>query len=328
MSTDRQSPLAPLLIVGSCTSLQFGAALATPLLASAGPGATTMMRLVLAGLILLPFCRPRVRRWDGAQWKAILLFALAMAGMNGCFYAAIARIPLAIAVTIEFIGPLVLAAVLSRRRRDLGWVLLAGTAIAVIGLTDAPTAGSLDPVGILFALASAGFWAFYILSGKRVSTDVPGHGALAVAMLVGALALAPFGAATLAPVFESAVSGARMLGVALLSSVVPYSLEFAALRRLSARSFGVLLCLEPVVAAIAGFALLSQTLTWLQLVAMAAVVTASLASTLASGRAPQSPPAEALERARTLPANALAAATTRPLAPAPPPGCDAAGPAC
>lgn len=298
MSPDRQSPLAPLLIVGSCTSLQFGAALATPLLASAGPGPTTMMRLVLAGLILLPFCRPRVRRWDRAQWKAALLFGLAMAGMNGCFYAAIARIPLAIAVTIEFIGPLVLAAVLSRRRRDLGWVLLAGTAIAVIGLTDAPATGSLNPAGILFALGSAGFWAFYILSGKRVSTDVPGHEALAIAMLVGALTLAPFGAATLAPVFESPASGVRMLGVALLSSVVPYSLEFAALRRLSARSFGVLLCLEPVVAAIAGFALLSQSLTWLQLVAMGAVVTASLASTLTSVDQSPQPPRSAAARVR------------------------------
>ena len=282
MSTDRQSPLAALLIVGSCTSLQLGAALATPLLAGAGPGATTMMRLLLAGLILLVFCRPRVRRWNRAQWKAALLFGLAMAGMNGCFYAAIARIPLAIAVTIEFIGPLVLAAVLSRRRRDLGWVLLAGTAIAVIGLTDAPATGSLDPLGMLFALASAAFWAFYILSGKRVSADVPGHDALAIAMLVGALVLAPFGAGALGRLFDSPETAALMLGVALLSSVIPYSLEFAALRRLSARSFGVLLCLEPVIAAIAGFALLSQSLTWLQLVAMTAVVTASLASTLTS----------------------------------------------
>src|SRR6478609_6317572 len=185
---------AVLMIVGSCTSLQLGAAIAAALLNDFGPGLTTATRLLFAAVLLLALTRPRVWRWPRGGARSVVGFGVVMAGMNGCFYAAIDRIPLGTAVTIEFLGPLVLAAVLSRRWRDLAWVLLAAGAVAALGL-DGERAGAtrLDPLGVAFALAAAGFWALYILAGKRVGASVPGQGPLAVALLVGAAAVAPFG---------------------------------------------------------------------------------------------------------------------------------------
>jgi inner membrane transporter RhtA len=280
MSTSR-SPQSVLMVLGSCISLQFGAAVATPLLHQFGAGLTVMFRLFLAGALLLAVFRPRVTKWTGAQWKSVLLFGLALAGMNGFFFAAIARIPLGTAVTIEFAGPLLLAALLARRPRHLVCVAAAAIAIAVLGLHGSGVATThLDVVGVLYALVAAAFWALYIVAGKAVGAKTPGHGALPIGMLIGALVTLPFAAGALPALGLSPEKLPYLAAVAILSSVIPYSLEFAALRRLDTHTFGVLLSLEPAVAAIAGWSLLGQTLTWTDTLAISAVVIASVVATV------------------------------------------------
>jgi inner membrane transporter RhtA len=269
------------MVLGSCVSLQLGAAVAAPLLHRLGAGLPVMVRLLLAGLVLLAVFRPRVGRWTRSQWKSVLLFGLALGGMNGFFFAAIARIPLGTAVTIEFAGPLLLAAVLARRPRHLVCVAAAAVAIVTLGLHGSGTATAhLDPVGVVFALIAAGFWALYILAGKHVGARVPGHGALAVGMLIAAAATLPFAAPALPALVQAPGLLPALGAVAILSSVIPYTLEFAAMRRLDTQTFGVLLSLEPAIAGIAGWALLRQSLTWVDTAAIVTVVLASAVATL------------------------------------------------
>ncbi len=287
------------MVLGSCVSLQFGAAFAAQLFPTLGPGGVTFLRLAIAAVVLLIVFRPALRAWRRGQWTSVLLLGLALAGMNGAFYASIARIPLGIAVTIEFIGPLVLAAALTRRWRDTVWVLVAAVGIVVLGLADGhggsgdgSTAGGLDPVGVVLALVAGAFWAGYILANARVSGRVPGMGGLAVAMAIAALAVAPLGGGAIAVVADPHLV-LLAAGTALLASVIPYTLELAALRRLPARAFSILLSLEPAVACLAGFLLLAQSLTVLQVVAVGVVVAASVGSTLsARGSGPTTPPAQ------------------------------------
>jgi inner membrane transporter RhtA len=263
------------LVLGSCVSLQVGAACAARLFPVAGSTGTTLLRLGLAALALLVAVRPRAYRWDARQWLPVLAFGLTLAAMNGSFYAAIERIPLGTAVTVEFLGPLTLAAVLSRRLRELAWVLLAAAGVALLGLGD----------GAGLALVAGLFWACYILASRRVGARVPGHGGLAMATAVGALALLPFGAVGAAHALERPHSLLLAAGTGLLASVVPYSLELAALRRLQPHVFGVLLSLEPAIAALAGWVLLSQPLGPVGAVAVGVVVLASAGSTLSARRA-------------------------------------------
>jgi len=273
------------MVLGSCVSLQVGAALAAQLFGTTGPAGTTLLRLGIAGLLLLAVVRPRVRSWSRRQWLAVVAFGASLAGMNGSFYASIDRIPLGTAVTIEFLGPLVLAATQSRRARDLGWVLLAAAGVALLGLADG-TGGGLDRVGVLFALSAAVFWALYILTSARAGALVPGQGGLAVAMALGALVLLPAGAHGAWRAFPDPHLLLLVGGTALLASVVPYTLEFAALRRLPERVFGVLLSLEPAVATLAGWLLLGQGIGVPGLVAVGVVVLASIGSTLTARPAP------------------------------------------
>jgi inner membrane transporter RhtA len=273
------------MVLGSCTSLQVGAACAAQLFPRIGSNGATLLRLAVAAVVLVVATRPAVRRWSRRQWGAVVVFGLSLAAMNGSFYEAIARIPLGTAVTIEFLGPLTLAAVLSRRLRDLVWVVLAAGGVALLGVADGiGGTGRLDPVGVAFALVAGVFWAAYILASARVGSSVPGSGGLAVALAVGALALAPLGA----PGAASTVASPHLLLLAaatgLLASVIPYSLEFAALRRLPARVFGVLLSLEPAVAATAGWLLLGQRMGPREAVAVGVVVLASAGSTLTARR--------------------------------------------
>jgi inner membrane transporter RhtA len=272
------------LVLGSCVSLQVGAACAARLFPVAGSTGTTLLRLGLAALVMLVAIRPRAYRWDARQWLPVLAFGLTLAAMNGSFYAAIERIPLGTAVTVEFLGPLTLAAVLSRRPRELTWVLLAAAGVALLGLGDG-TGPGLDPVGVVLALVAGLFWAFYILASRRVGARVPGHGGLAVATTIGALALLPFGAVGAAHALERPHSLLLAAGTALLASVVPYSLELAALRRLAPHVFGVLLSLEPAIAALAGWVLLGQPLGPVGGLAVGVVVLASAGSTLSARRA-------------------------------------------
>lgn len=265
------------MVLGSCASLQVGAALAARLFPVTGSAGATLLRLGLAAGVLLAVARPAVRSWQRHQWRAVLLLGATLAGMNGFFYAAIARIPLGPAVTIEFLGPLTLAAVLSRRLRDFAWVLLAAAGVAALGFADGGT--TLDPIGVLLVLVAAVFWALYILASSRAGTAVAGQGGLAVAMTVGALVLLPGGVTGAEKALTSPHLLLTALATGLLASVIPYSLEMSALRRLPQRAFGILLSLEPAVAALAGWLLLAQPLSPAAIAAVFLVVLASIGST-------------------------------------------------
>jgi inner membrane transporter RhtA len=280
-----QSGAAVLLVLGSCTSLQAGAALAMRLFAVTGTPGATLLRLGLAAVVLLGVARPRVRGWRPSQWRAVGLYGISLAGTNGFFYAALARLPLGTAVTIQFLGPLTLATVLSRRWRDAGWVLLAVAGVLTLGLVgqhDSGAAHPLDPVGVACALVSAAFWALYIVAGSRASTAVPGRGGLAVAMTVGALVLLPFGALGALPVASRPHLMLIAVGTAVLASVVPYTLELAAMRRAPRRVFGILLSLEPGVATLAGWVLLGQRTPPAAIAAIALVVLASAGAAMSA----------------------------------------------
>ncbi|MDQ2583699.1 EamA family transporter [Saccharothrix yanglingensis] len=273
---------AVLMVLGSCTSLQVGAALAARLFPAAGPAGATLLRLALAAAVLCAVVRPTLRGWERRHWAAAVLFGLSLAGMNGFFYASIARIPLGVAVTVEFLGPLVLAAALSRRARDLAWVGLAAVGVVALGWSGDGAASGLDPLGVVFALVAGVFWAGYILAGARLGAVVPGQGGLVVGLAVAAVVLLPLGAGGA----WHAVGDPQLLLVALgtgvLASVIPYTLELAALRRLPRPVFGVLLSLEPVVATLVGVLLLSQHVGPLTVAAVGLVVVASAGSTLSS----------------------------------------------
>jgi len=280
----RLPPVA--LVLGGVTSIQFGAALAATLFSRAGPAGTAFLRVGFAAAILMALTRPRPRDYAPAQLRLAALLGLALGGMNLCFYEALDRIPLGPAVTIEFIGPLAVAVAASRRALDLLWVALAAGGIALLsgGLHGAHSA-----TGIVFAALAGCLWALYIVVNARAAAAFRGASGLALAMTVGALAVAGPGVADGMGSLLSPGLLALGIAVALLGSVIPYSLETQALRRLRAGPFSVLMSLEPAVAALAGLVVLSQHLTATQLAAIALVV---LASAGASRTGPP-PPVEA-----------------------------------
>ncbi|NAZ81185.1 EamA family transporter [Kineococcus sp. R8] len=295
------------MVLGSCVSLQLGAACAAQLFPLVGPTPSTLLRLGVAALLLLALARPRLRSLTRSQWRAVLGLGVCLAGMNGCFYAAIARIPLGTAVTIEFLGPLALAALTSRRRRDGAWVALALAGVLLLGVTGHGSGGgALDPLGVVFALVAGAFWAAYIVAGARVGAAVPGLGGLALATGVAAVVLLPLGAGGAVAALARPELLPAMVGTAVLASVVPYSLELSALRRLPAAAFGILLSLEPAVASLAGRVLLGQHLTLPGVLGVVLVVAASAGSTLTrsrtAGRAAQTDaPSSSVPKARTTP---------------------------
>lgn len=266
---------APLLVLTAIVSVQFGGALAATLIPLVGAAGSVALRLVLAAAVLLAVARPRLRGRTRADWLTVCAFALVLGLMNLAFYSSLARLPLGVAVTIEFVGPLVLATVLSRRLRDL--VAVAGAALGVVLISGALTVpwDQLEVTGILLALTAGACWAAYILLSARTGTRFAQLDGLAIAMAIAALVVAPLGLATAGSSLLSWDALWRGAGIALLSSVLPYSLELIALRRLSARVFGVLLSLEPAVAAVAGLVVLGQRLAPPQLVGLACVMAAS-----------------------------------------------------
>jgi inner membrane transporter RhtA len=256
------------LVVAAVTSLQFGAGFAVTLFDELGPAGTAFLRQAIAAVVLLAIWRPRFR--SNLHLAAAFGFTLGL--MNLCIYEAMDRIPLGIAVTIEFWGPLAVAVLGSRRLLDLLWVALAAAGIVLL----ADPGGSLDAAGVAFALAAGGLWALYILLSARVGAVFPGGAGLAIAMVFAALVTLPVGASAevLRPELLAAAAG-----VALASSVIPYSLELEALRRLPANVFGVLMSLEPAVAALAGLVVLGQSLDALEWLAIALVVVAGIGVT-------------------------------------------------
>lgn len=261
------------LILLAIGSFQIGAAAAKSLFAEVGSAGTVFLRVALAALVLLLIQRPRVRGYRRSDYRAAILLGLALAGMNLTLFAALERIPLGVAITVQFVGPLGLAVVGSRRPSDVLWVALAASGIVLL----APWGGEhLDPGGILLALAAGGCWAAYILLSRRVGRAFPGASGLALAMVIAALAVAPLGVASGGGdlVRPSVLATASV--VALLSSVIPFSLEFAALRRVPARVYAVLVSLDPAIAALVGFVLLSEDLGPRSVAAIAFVTTAAV----------------------------------------------------
>jgi len=282
---------APLLVLVAIVSVQVGSSLAKGLFDDLGAAGVTLLRLGLSALLLLAVLRPAVRRWSRASWTASLLLGGAMAGMNLSFYLALRTVPLGVAVTVEFLGPLLLAVVQTRRRVDLLWAALAAGGVALLGLDGS---GTVPLPGLLLAFVAGLFWAGYILATARVGQVLPGTAGLAVALSFAALLVLPFG---LPGAAGGLVDRPSLLGlalaVALLSSVVSYGLELAALRRIPTQVFGILMSLEPAAAAVAGLVVLGEALGPRELLALLLVSLASAGITLAGSR--EGPPVQPLE---------------------------------
>lgn len=286
MSADRQDRRAAVgLVLTGIASVQFGSALATTLFDEAGPAGTVLLRTAFAALVLAAVWRPAMRGRGETTWRAVALYGVCLVGMNLCFYESLDRIPLGIAVTLEFVGPLTVAIVGTRSRRDVIWVVLAAAGVVLL----APGIGDgLDALGVALALTAGGFWGAYILIAARIGRGSAGLGGLSAAMIYATVILLPFGVADAgADLLHPGVLAAG-LGVALLSSVLPYTVELEALRRLPERTFGVLLSLEPAVAALVGLIVLDQHLLGREIVAIALVVAAS-AGALSSTEAVEAP---------------------------------------
>jgi inner membrane transporter RhtA len=267
------------LVLLSIISVQLGAAIAKSLFDSLGPGGTVFLRIAFAALVLSVLVRPKLGGHDRAGYLVAGLFGLVLAGMNFSIYLAIDRIPLGVAVTLEFVGPLGVAVAGSRRMLDLLWVVLAAAGILLLAPLGVLGGTDLDPVGVAFALLAGCLWASYILLSARTGSAFPGGTGLVIALCVGTLVLSPFGIAGAG----YALLDPRLLltgfGVAMLSSAIPFSLELEALRKIPARVFGVLMSLEPAVAALAGLVVLGERL---EMRAVAAIVFVTVAASGAS----------------------------------------------
>jgi inner membrane transporter RhtA len=269
-------------VIGAIASVQFGSALATTVFNRVGPGGAVLLRLVTASVVLVLLWRPAVRTRSPRDLLMAALFGFVLAAMNLTFYESIKRIPLGVGVTIEFIGPLTVAIAGSRRRLDLLWVALA--AVGIVALMRGDVHG-LNTLGVVFALIAGGMWGSYILVNARVGRAFEEGTGLAIAMCVASLLALPVGIAE---------GGAKLvqphvllvgLGVGMLSSAIPYTLEMEALRRIATNVFGVLMSLEPAMAALAGFIVIGQGLSARELVGIGLVVVASVGASRTVRRA-------------------------------------------
>jgi inner membrane transporter RhtA len=271
----------PGLLIISIISIQLGAAVAINLFPVIGPVATVFLRVTFSAVLLVVVARRTIARSAIRHAPSLALYGAILGVMNLCFYGAIARIPLGIAVAIEFVGPLGVAVAASRRPRDFAWIALA--ALGILLLTP-EIGGSLDPIGVALAGATGLCWAGFILMSRRMGRVMPGNSGLAIGMAVAALVVLPVelvvgGLGALDPILLGAA-----LAVAVLSTALPLSLEFEALKRMSARSYGIIVTLEPVAAAVIGAVLLSQAMTLQGVLAVVCVTVAALGVTLSDRR--------------------------------------------
>ncbi|QES52413.1 EamA family transporter [Streptomyces venezuelae] len=268
------------LVFTAGVSVQFGAALAVMIMPRAGAAGVVALRLAAAALVLLIICRPKVRGYARSDWGTVLAFGIAMAGMNGLFYQAIERIPLGVAVTLEVLGPLALSVIVSRRLVNFLWAALALAGVVLLSGHGSDGAGfgfgGLDPAGAAFAIGAGAMWAAYIVFSARTGRRFPQADGLALAMAVAAVLSLPLGIAEAGSALLVPSTLALGLGVAVLSSVLPYTLELLALRRMPAPTFAILMSLEPAIAATAGFLVLHQALGVTDAVAIALVIAASM----------------------------------------------------
>ncbi len=291
-----------LLLAG--TSVQFGAAFAITLFDRLGPAGTVLLRLTFAAIVMVVLLRPVVRGRSREDLRLAVALGLVLGLMNWTFYEALDRLPLGPTVTLEMVGPLGVAVWGSRRPLDLLWVLLAGAGVVL--LANPFGAGGLDPAGVALALAAGACWAAYILLNQRTGRVWPGVSGLAFAMGFGALVAAPAGIAQGGAELLHPALLAGGLAVALASSVVPYSLEMVALRRLPAGVFGVLMSLEPAIATLAGLVVLGQALHVAELAAIVLVVLGSAGATLGARAVITDPPVPVPAQPRGRPVAATA----------------------
>ncbi|WP_413471604.1 EamA family transporter, partial [Streptomyces sp. MB09-02B] len=262
------------LVLAGGISVQFGGALAVTLMPRAGALGVVTLRLAVAALVMLVICRPRLRGHSRTDWGTVVAFGVTMAAMNGLFYQAVARIPLGLAVTLEVLGPLTLSVLASRRALNMVWAGLALCGVFLLGKGGG--VGGLDPLGIAFALAAGLAWALYIVFSARTGRRFPQADGLALAMAVAAVLFLPLGIVESGGRLVEPTTLALGAAVAVLSSVLPYTLELLALRRLPASTFAILMSLEPAIAATAGFLILDQALTTVEALAIALVIGASM----------------------------------------------------
>lgn len=274
---------AALLVLASIVSVQCGSALATSLFDSVGPAGAVFLRAGFGALVLLAITRGEPLRSQEWRHRDVVLLGAAVAAVNFFFYAALERLPLGIAVTLEFVGPLGVAVFGSRQRRDLLWALLAAAGIVL--LSDGGGGEGVDPLGVVLALTAGLFWAAYIVQSARVGSLGPGLGGATMAAVISAVLIAPFGIVQGAGEFFDLEVLAAGVGVGVLATAIPYAFEIEALRRLPQSVFGVLMSLEPAVAAAIGFLALSQDLSALEVLAISLVVLAS-AGALRSAASP------------------------------------------
>jgi inner membrane transporter RhtA len=271
----------PALLLVSIVSIQLGAAIAVNLFPVLGPVGTTFLRLAFSAVLLIAAARHSITWGARRHAGALLLYGAILGAMNLCFYGAIARIPLGIAVAIEFVGPLGLAVATSRRGRDFAWI---GLAVLGIVLLTPEIGGTLDPVGVALAGATGLCWAGFVVMSRRIGRALPGSSGLAICMAVAALVVLPVEVAvgSLGSLDLGLLVGA--LAVAILSTAVPWSLEFEALKRMTARTYGILVTLEPAVAAMVGALLLGQAVGVQGLLAVVCVTAAALGVTISDRR--------------------------------------------
>lgn len=262
-------------------SVQSGAAIAKTLFPSIGAAGTASLRIGISSLILMAVYRPKLTKLTKEQWKFVIPYGLCLGAMNLVFYFAIERIPIGLAVTLEFIGPLMVAVLGSKRAVDFLWVLLAAAGIVLIAPWNT---NGVDILGAALATLAGAFWAAYIVLGGKISQKMDGNEAVATGMLLAACLVVPFG------IFGSRLEGLtpKFLGMgialALLSSAIPFTLEMKALGRLPARTFSILMSLEPAAAAICAFIFLQEYLSFNEILAVVFVVAASAGSTITSRR--------------------------------------------
>lgn len=277
---------APALVLAGVTSVQFGAAIAKSLFDDLTPTGLVALRLLFGGLVLGLVFRPRVRKRPAAELRLAVAFGLTLVSMNLCFFQALDRIPLGIAVTLEFVGPLGVALLGSRRAADLLWVALAAVGILLL----APGIGDgLDGVGVAFALAAGVLWATYIMLGVHVGRAYAGPTGLVLAMAVGAVVALPLGVVSAGSQLLQPELLAAGFAVAILSSALPWSLELEALRRLPTHVFGVLMSVEPAIGALVGFVVLGERIGARAVVAVGLVVVASAGAARGARTAPAPP---------------------------------------
>ena len=275
------------LVLLSIGSVQLGAAIAKGLFGELGPSGTVFLRVGFAALVLLLVWRPSPGDHARGGYLVAALFGLALVAMNFTLYQALDRIPLGVAVTLEFVGPLGVAVAGSRRVLDLLWVVLAAAGIVLLAPLGVLGETDLDPVGVALALLAGCFWASYILLSARTGSLFPGGTGLVIALCVGTVALAPVGIVGGGKALLDPGLLAAGFAVAMLSSAVPYSLELEALRKLPARVFGVLMSLEPAVAALVGFVVLGERLGLRALTAVLMVTIAAVGASRYGGLEPK-----------------------------------------